>query len=76
MSIHDAMGLTGLCYTSLVKKASAGEFEAHKPRGNKGGWEIDSRSFQCWILRRKLKTGNGPARAAARRALEAMGEVR
>jgi len=76
MSIKDAMGLTGLCYTSLVKKAAAGEFEAYKPRGNKGGWEIDARSFSCWNLCRKMKTGNAPARAATRHELEEMGAAR
>ena len=73
MNIKDAMRESGLSYCTLTQEAVKGSFEAHKPRGNRGGWEIEPRSFQCWILRRKMKTGNSPARAAARRALMEMG---
>jgi hypothetical protein len=73
VTIQDAIGLSGLGYYTMVKEAAKGSFEAHKPRGNKGGWQIDARSFQCWMLRRKMKTGNAPARAAARRELAEMG---
>jgi hypothetical protein len=76
MSIKDAMTQTGLSYHTLVCEAAKGSFEADLPRGRRGGWVINPRSFQCWILRRKMKTGNAPARAAARRELEAMGAGR
>ena len=73
MNIQDAMTKSGLGYSMLVREAAKGSFEADLPRGRRGGWVIEPRSFDCWLLRRKMKTGNAPARAAARRALEEMG---
>jgi len=76
MNIQEAMAACGMGYSTLVREAARGSFEADLPRGRRGGWEIEPRSFKCWLLRRKLKTGNAPARAAARRALEEMGAIR
>lgn len=76
MNIQEAMQECGLSYHTLVCEAAKGSFEADLPRGRRGGWVINPRSFQCWILRRKMKTGNAPARAAARRALMEMGAAR
>ncbi|MEI6072772.1 MAG: hypothetical protein WCS31_13340 [Verrucomicrobiae bacterium] len=76
MNIQDALAKSGLGYSTIVREAAKGSFEADLPRGRRGGWVIEPRSFDCWLLRRKLKTGNSPARAAARRALEEMGAIR
>lgn len=76
MTTQDAMAATGLSYNTINREIIKGSFEADKPRGNRGGWEIESRSFHLWILRKKMKTGNAPARAAARRALMEMGAAR
>lgn len=73
MTIQDAISKTGLGYFTLVREAKAGSFEADMPRGRRGGWEINPTSFQVWWLRRRMKTGNAPGRAAARRELAAMG---
>ena len=75
MNIKEAMAECGLGYFMLVREAKKGSFEADLPRGRRGGWVIEPRSFRCWLLRRKIKTGNSPAKAAARRALEEMGAV-
>jgi hypothetical protein len=72
MTIQDAVAHTGLSYFTLVREAKRGSFEADMPRGRRGGWVINPRSFHLWTLRRKIKTGNAPARASARRAIEAL----
>jgi hypothetical protein len=73
MSIQDAMKECGLGYFTLIREAKKGSFEADMPRGRSGGWDINEQSFKCWWLRRRMKTGNAPGRAAARRELAALG---
>jgi hypothetical protein len=75
MTIADAIAETGMSYTTINREINKGSFEADKPRGNRGGWQIDARSLRMWLVRRKIKTGNGPARAAARRELAEMGAL-
>ena len=75
MNLKDAMAECGIGYFTLVREAKKGSFEADLPRGRRGGWVIEPRSFKCWVLRRKMKTGNAPARASARRALMEMGAI-
>lgn len=69
MSILEAAQLSGLAPYTLKAQARNGEFEADMPRGRRGGYVIDETSFRLWMIRRRLKTGNGPARARARREL-------
>lgn len=71
MTVQEAMSVTGMCYHSVLRHCERGSFEAWKPRGNRGGWEIDPRGFNLWLLRRKMQFGNAPMRAMARRQLEA-----
>lgn len=71
MTLIEAMKQSGLCRSVVLAACKRSEFEAYKPRGNRGGWDIDPISFRGWIIRRKLKSGNAIARAAARRELEA-----
>ena len=73
MTILEASRACGLSPFTLKKEAREGSFEADLPRGRRGGYNIDPRSFELWLIRRKLKTGNGPARARARRQLESLG---
>lgn len=73
MTILEASELCGLSPYTLKAEARKGSFEADLPRGRRGGYDIDPRSFELWLIRRKLKTGNGPARARARRQLESLG---
>lgn len=73
MTIQEAMTITGLSYNTINRQILKGSFEADKPAGNRGGWKINRRSFEVWILRKRIKTGNSPARAAARRELQEMG---
>lgn len=76
MNMREAMKTSGLAYSTLVRYCAAGAFEASLPRGRRGGWDISERSFQVWLMRRRTKMGNAPAKAAARRALEMMGAGR
>jgi hypothetical protein len=73
MSLAEAATLSGLSGYTLKAEARLGSFEADLPRGRRGGYEIDPRSFELWLIRRKLKTGNAPARARARRQLQSLG---
>lgn len=74
MTIAEAMKESGLSHYTLKCEAAKGSFEAWKPRGKRGGWEIDPQGFRIWLLRRKLKNGNAPMRAKVRRELEALGQ--
>lgn len=69
MTLAEAMAESGLSAFTLRAEARKGSFEADLPRGKRGGYVFDDRSFRCWLLRRRLKTGNAPARARARRQL-------
>lgn len=75
MSIIEASELCGLSPYTLKAEARKGSFVADLPRGRKFGYVIDPRSFELWRIRRKLKTGNAPARALAKRQLEEMGAL-
>lgn len=70
MTVQEAMAKTGMCYTTILRHCETGSFEAWKPRGNRGGWDIDERGLQMWLLRRKIQFGNAPMRALAKRQLE------
>lgn len=67
------MEMSGLSRFTLRKECRSGSFEAYLPRGRRGGYVIDRRSFEIWMLLKKMKTGNGPARAKARRQLMSLG---
>jgi hypothetical protein len=75
MSILEASQLCGLSAYTLKAEARKGSFVADMPRGRMGGYVIDRESFELWLIRRKLKTGNSPARALARRQLEQLGAL-
>jgi hypothetical protein len=75
MSIVDASLESGLSAWTLKVEARRGSFEADLPRGRRGGYVIDAESFRLWMLRRRLKTGNAPARARARRQLAELGSL-
>ena len=73
MTIRDASEESGLsCYT-LREYARRGEFAAYMMRGKKGGYEIEPRNFRAWVLLRRMRTGNGPARQQAKRELYRLG---
>lgn len=65
----------GLSHITLARECAKGSFEAWKPSGNRGGWVIDPEGFRIWLLRRKIKNGNAPMRAKARRQMEQMGAL-
>lgn len=69
MSIREASELSGFSAYTLKEYAREGAFEADLPRGRRFGYVIDRESFELWLLRRRMKTGNSPARARARREL-------
>lgn len=69
MTTAEAAAQSGLTQWMVGEAAKRGDFVADKPRGNRGGWVIDRQSFNDWLLRRKLRTGNAPCRAMARRQL-------
>jgi hypothetical protein len=73
MTITEAAAQSGLSPYTLKAGARAGAFEADMPRGRRGGWEINSVSFAQWLLRRRARTGNAPARARAIRELQSTG---
>lgn len=73
MTILEASQACGLSPYTIKAEARKGSFEADLPRGRKFGYVIDPQSFEMWLIRRKLKTGNGPARARAKRQLLEMG---
>jgi hypothetical protein len=73
MTVEDASKESGLAPSTIKVECRRGSFEADQPRGRRGGWQIDKDSFRCWLLRRKMRTGNAPARAKARRQLMEMG---
>lgn len=75
MSILEASQASGLSPYTLKAEARRGSFEADLPRGRRGGYDIDPQSFELWLLRRRTKTGNAPARARARRQLQALGAI-
>ena len=72
MTILEASQACGLSPYTLKAEARKGSFEADLPRGRCGGYVIDRQSFELWLIKRKIKTGNGPARAKALRQLEAL----
>ncbi len=69
MTMPEATAAAGLSTYTLRACARRGEFLAWLPRGKRGGYVIDPDSFRCWLLRRKMQTGNAPARAMAERQL-------
>ncbi len=73
MTVEEASKESGLAPFTIKVECRRGSFEADKPRERRGGWLIDEESFRCWLLRRKMRTGNAPARARARRRLMEMG---
>lgn len=73
MTIKECAAECGMGYSTLIREVEKGSFEADMPRGRRGGWVVNPVSFRCWWLRRRMKTGNTPGRAAARRELMAMG---
>lgn len=75
MTILEAAQISGLSPYTLKAEAHKGSFEADMPRGRRYGYVIDRQSFDLWLIRRKLKTGNSPARAKARRQLAELGAL-
>jgi hypothetical protein len=73
MTTAEAAQEAGLSVYTIKCEAHRGSFEADLPRGRRGGWVIDPESFRAWLIRRRIKTGNGPARARAKRQLLEMG---
>ena len=67
MTLKEAASESGLSAWTIMNAAKADQFAAEKPRGSRGGWVIDPQSFRDWLLRRRLKGANGPARAAIKR---------
>jgi len=49
MTIKQASEESGFAVGTLYRKITAGNFLACKPRGCKGGWEINPASFRQWV---------------------------
>lgn len=75
MTTKEAALEAGLSVYTIKCEAHRGSFEADLPRGRRGGWDIDPNSFRAWLIRRRMKTGNAPARARARRQLAELGAL-
>lgn len=75
MNIAQASAESGLSAYVLKAHARNGSFEADMPRGRRGGYVIDDQSFRVWLIRRRMKTGNAPAKARARRQLMDLGAL-
>ncbi len=58
MTIHDASRESGWSLTSLYRKIAEGKFVACKPRGRRGGWEINPSSFRQWVRSNREATSN------------------
>lgn len=69
MTIQEAAKISGYTVWTLQKFARNNQFAASKPRGNRGGWEIEEVSFLSFLKRRKLAGANDVMRELeARRA--------
>lgn len=73
ITVQQACEISGLSTYTIRCECRRGSFEAYFPRGRKFGYAIDRRSFEIWMLLKKMKTGNAPARARARRQLAELG---
>ncbi len=62
MTTAEAAKVSGYAEWTIQKFAKAGEFPACKPRGNRGGWDIDETAFRLWYKNRRKK----PATCAVR----------
>ena len=69
MTAKEASKESGLSIWTIQNYANNDAFAAEKPNGPRGGWQIDPQSFRDWLLRRRLKGANGPARAAIKRGM-------
>jgi hypothetical protein len=69
MNAKEASQESGLSVFTISKHARNDQFAAEKPNGDTGGWQIDPQSFRDWLMRRRLKGANGPARAAIKRGM-------
>lgn len=58
MTLQEASAASGYAVWTLQKFARENEFGAWKPRGRKGGWQVDEPSFRAFMRRRKLKGAN------------------
>lgn len=67
MTLQEASQESGFAVWTLQKFARQGEFGASKPRGNRGGWEVEPGSFRSFLNRRRIKTGNSLVKAREKR---------
>lgn len=58
MTLEEASKKSGFAVWTLQKFARQGEFGASKPRGNRGGWNVEEASFNSFLKRRRIKTAN------------------
>ncbi|MEI6035072.1 MAG: hypothetical protein WCS65_12440 [Verrucomicrobiae bacterium] len=59
MTLAEASKRSGYAVWTLQKLAREGKFLACKPRGNRGGWEVNRATFEEWIKSRILGSANG-----------------
>jgi len=55
-TVEEAAKVARLAQVTIKAECRKGSFVADKPRGRRGGWEIDAQSLHDWLIRRKLKT--------------------
>lgn len=63
MKVEDAAERSGFAIWTVRRMARQGLFMATKPRGNRGGWEIDDESFHDWMQGNQTARGNAAYQA-------------
>lgn len=58
MTLIDASRESGFSLSSLYRKIKEGCFVACKPRGRKGGWDVNASSFRHWLQLNRQATCN------------------
>ena len=69
MKISEAAKRSEYAPFTLRMFCRTGEILASKPRGNRGGWDINESSFDEWLRRRRIERSNEKIRAARRASL-------
>lgn len=58
MTVAEAAKVSGYAEWTIQKFAKEGVFPACKPRGNRGGWDIDETAFRIWYRNKRKETRN------------------
>lgn len=64
MTAAEAAKISGYAVWTIQRFASLGCFPACKPRGKRGGWDINETAFRLWYKNRRRETSNMRRRLA------------